>query len=83
MFGSKKLQEATAQIDALRRELDREKNARAEAEKMLSSARSQVSDLEKQLRNTDVETLKEKAKETIAEYEGLKDLYTQIGRAHV
>ena len=35
MFGSKKLQEATAQIDALRRELDREKNARAEAEKML------------------------------------------------
>ena len=77
MFGSKKLQEATAQIDALRRELDREKNARAEAEKMLSSARSQVSDLEKQLRNTDVETLKEKAKETIAEYEGLKDLYTR------
>ena len=77
MFGSKKLQEANAQLDALRRELDREKNARAEAEKLLSSARNQVSDLEAQLRNTDLDALKEQAKETIAEYQGLKDLYAR------
>ena len=77
MFGSRKLQEANAQLDALRRELDREKSARAEAEKMLSSVRTQVSNLEAQLRDTDLDALKEQAKETIAEYQGLKELYSR------
>lgn len=77
MFGSKKLQEATAQMDALRRELEREKKARTDAERELSSVRGQISDLEKQLADSDLDTLKEKARETIAEYEGLKDLYNR------
>ena len=77
MFGGKKLQEANAQLDALRRELDREKSARAEAEKQLSNVRSKVSELEAKLKDTDLEQLKEKAKESIAEYEGLKDLYSR------
>ncbi len=77
MFGGKKLQEANAQLDALRRELDREKSARAEAEKQLSNVRSKVSELEAKLKDTDLEQLKEKAKESIAEYGGLKDLYSR------
>jgi len=77
MFGGKKLQEANAQLDALRRELEREKSARAEAEKQLSNVRGKVSELEAKLADTDLEQLKEKAKETIAEYEGLKDLYSR------
>ncbi len=77
MFGGKKLQEANAQLDALRRELEREKSARTDAERQLSSVRSKVSELEGQLKNTELEELKEQARTTIAEYEGLKALYTR------
>ena len=47
-----------------------------ELEKELAAAQEKLGELEKKLQDTDLEDLKEKAKKSAAEFEGLKDLYT-------
>ena len=57
-------------------ELVKTTQAKEELESQLKSARERITELEKKLQDTDLEDLKEKAKKSAAEFEGLKDLYT-------
>ena len=73
MFGSSKNYEI--HIQHLQESLNKMTEEKKKAEKDLESARSRISDLEAKLAQTDLEVLKKETRETLAEYEGLKDLY--------
>ena len=84
MFGSKKIQELESTVSELKRAQDKIAKERDDLKKDLDSARRKISDLEKsasdlkeQLAATESEQLKAQLGASIAEYEGLKDLYTR------
>ena len=73
MFGSSKNYEL--HIQHLQESLDKMTEEKKKAEKDLENARAKISELETKLTQTDLEVLKKETRETLAEYEGLKDLY--------
>ena len=77
MFGSKKIQELEAQVRQLTEKLTRETAEKTDLAQKLESAKARIAEVEAELHDFDLENLKEKAKTTIAEYEGLKDLYAR------
>ena len=72
MFGSKNYE---MRIQHLKESLDKLTEEKKQVEKELENARNKISDLEEQLSRSDLETLKRENRETLAEYQGLKDLY--------
>ena len=77
MFGSNRVQSLESQVRDLKDKLDREMREKNDLSQQLQSARNKISDLEKQLVSTDLEQLKEEARQSRAEYEGLKELYSK------
>ena len=77
MFGSKKIQELEARVQELTEKLSRETAEKTDLAGKLESAKARIAEVEAELHDFDLENLKEKAKATIAEYEGLKDLYAR------
>ena len=77
MFGSARIQALETQLSELQSKLDacNQENNRLADE--LSGARRRITELEDQLNDRDLEKLKEEARASKAEYEGLKDLYTR------
>jgi len=62
---------------------EQEEAARKEKEDLLSQldqAQARISDLEKQVAESELTDLKKQARQTIVEYEGLKDLYARKNR---
>ena len=80
MFGGKKIQELEARVRELTEKLSRETAEKADLAQRLESANARIAEVEAELKDFDLERLKEQAKSTIAEYEGLKDLYTRKNR---
>ena len=83
MFGSGKKQELENQVKNLKERLDREQQEKAELQQQLKAAQEKaagleqkMAELEESMRDVDYEQLKEQARTTVAEYEGLKQLYT-------
>ena len=72
MFGSKNYE---MRIQHMKESLDKLTEEKKQVEKELENARSRISDLEEQLAKSDLEILKRENKETLAEYQGLKELY--------
>lgn len=80
MFGGKKLQDLEAQVRQLQEKLTQETNEKTDLAQKLESANSRIAEMEAQLKDFDLEKLKEEAKASRAEYEGLKDLYARKNR---
>ena len=72
MFGGKKVQELEAQIRELQEKLSRETTEKADLAQQLESANRRISEMESQLNDFDLERLKEEARASHAEFEGLK-----------
>ena len=77
MFGSKKLKEAESQLSTLKDQLNQVTAQRDGLTQQLADAQSRIADLEARLNDFDLERLKEEARTSRAEYEGLKELYRQ------
>lgn len=77
MFGSAKLQNLEARIHSLESQLQQEVQEKLSALQKLENAQQKVAELEARLADTDLEQLKEDARASKAEFEGLKDLYAQ------
>jgi len=77
MFGSKKIQELEARISELQSKLTQTTDERNGLSQQLQSANARVAELEARLNDFDLEALKEEARASKAEYEGLKALYHQ------
>ena len=84
MFGSKKIEMLQSQIRDLTDRLDQVTREKDEVQRKLSDSLSKVSgleskvtDLETELADRDLEQLKEDARTTQAEFEGLKSMYSQ------
>ena len=75
MFGSRAKQELEEQVRRLKEQLAAEQKAKSDLEAELKSARESVASLKQELENSELEQLKSRSRETIAEYEGLKTLY--------
>ena len=74
MFGSKKIQELEAKVQELQEKLTREATEKADLTQQLESANRRIAEVEAELNDFDLARLKEEAKASRAEYEGLKDL---------
>ena len=77
MFGSKKIQELEAKVQELQEKLTREATEKADLTQQLESANRRIAEVEAELNDFDLARLKEEAKASRAEYEGLKDLYVR------
>ena len=75
MFGSKKIQELESQLSSANGKLEQANKEKEELKSSLEAAQSKISELEAKLSNTNA--LEKQARATIAEYEGLKDLYSR------
>lgn len=75
LFGGKKLQELEEQVRSLTSKLEQETAEKNTLAQQLESATRKIGELEEQLNDFDLARLKEQASATIAEYEGLRDLY--------
>lgn len=77
MFGSGKARELEARLNDVQGRLDSmiQENGRLNQE--LDSARGRIAELEAQLNDFDLTRLKEEARASRAEYEGLKELYAR------
>ena len=80
MFGSKKIQELEARLSELQGKLDAESSEKSSLAQQLESANGKIAELEAQLNDFDLERLKEEAKTSLAEYEGLRELYARKNR---
>ena len=80
MFGSKKIQELEARLSELQGKLDAESSEKSSLAQQLESANGKIAELEAQLNDFDLERLKEEAKTSRAEYEGLRELYARKNR---
>jgi len=80
MFGGKKVQELEAQVRELQEKLTRETEEKADLARKLESAGSRIAEMEAQLNDFDLERLKEEAKASRAEFEGLRELYARKNR---
>lgn len=77
MFGSNKIKDLESQLGLLQSKLDTFTQENERLTRELESARGRVSELEAQLNDFDLERLKEEARASRAEYEGLRELYTR------
>ena len=77
MFGSGKIKELESQLAQLQSKLDTFTQENGRLTQELESARGRVSELEAQLNDFDLAALKEEARASKAEYEGLKELYAR------
>lgn len=77
MFGSSKIRNLEDQLSNLNEKLQQTVQERDSLRQQLEAARQRIGEMENQLRDTDLEQLKDQEKATIAEYEGLKDLYAR------
>ena len=77
MFGSGKLKDLESQLALLQSKLDSSQQENGRLTQELESARGRISELEAQLNDFDLERLKEEARASRAEYEGLKELYAR------
>lgn len=77
MFGSKKIQELEARVSELQSKLTQTTDERNGLSQQLQNANARVAELEARLNDFDLEALKEEARASKAEYEGLKALYHQ------
>ena len=77
MFGSGKLRELEAQLSSVKNKLESAVKEKTDLLQQLKDAKDRIQDLEKQLAESEGTELKEQAKKTIVEYEGLKELYVQ------
>ena len=75
MFGSSKTTNLEMRIQHLQESLDKMTEEKKKVENDLVNAKAKIADLEDKLSKTDLEQLKKETKETLAEYEGLKELY--------
>jgi len=75
MFGSKAKELETALVST-KLELENIKEEKKKLEKDLESTRSELEQVKTMIGNSGVQSLEKKAKETIAEYEGLKSMYS-------
>ena len=75
MFGKGKIKELENQLTAMKQKLESAVREKTDLDAQLKSARDKITELEQKLVDTDLNDLKEKARKTIVEYEGLKDLY--------
>ncbi len=76
MFGIGKTQGLEAKISELKEKLEQALRDNDSLKKNLESARNHISELETKLAETESEQLKRQLQSSIAEYEGLKELYT-------
>ena len=77
MFGSSKIRNLEDQLSSLNEKWQQTVQERDSLRQQLEAARQRIGEMENQLRDTDLEQLKAQEKTTIAEYEGLKDLYAR------
>ena len=75
MFGKGKIKELENQLTAMKQKLESAVREKTDLDAQLKSAKDKITELEQKLVDTDLNGLKEKARKTIVEYEGLKDLY--------
>jgi len=75
MFGKGKIKELENQLTAMKQKLESAVREKTDLDAQLKSAKDKITELEQKLVDTDLNDLKEKARKTIVEYEGLKDLY--------
>ena len=80
MFGSGKIKELEARLSSMRNKLDSVEKEKKEALQQLTDAKGRIQELERQLAESEGTELKNQARKTIVEYEGLKDLYMQKNR---
>ena len=77
MFGSGKIQMLQSQLRDAEDRLDKVTREKDSLAQQLSAANAKIAQLESQLEDFDLEQLKEQAKASHAEYEGLKELYAR------
>ena len=75
MFGKAKIQELETQLTTVKQKLDTALKEKTDLDAQLKSAKNRIGELEQKLADTDLTQLKEEARKTIVEYEGLKELY--------
>ena len=80
MFGSGKLKELETQLTAMKSKLENAVKEKTDLHEQLKKAQERIAELEKQLAESEGAALQEKARQTIVEYEGLKELYAQKNR---
>ena len=77
MFGSRKIQELEYKLREVTDNLDKITKERNDLTQRLSEADAKISDLEAKVAESELEHLKEDARATQAQFEGLKELYTR------
>lgn len=77
MFGSGKLKALESQLVSAKEKLESAIKEKTDLAQQLKNAQERIASLEKQLAESEGAELQKKAKDTIVEYEGLKDLYIQ------
>ena len=80
MFGSGRIKELEAQLSSMRNKLDSVEKEKKDALQQLTNAKGRIQELEQQLAESEGTELKNQARKTIVEYEGLKELYMQKNR---
>ena len=77
MFGSRKIQELEYKLREVTDNLDKITKERNDLTQRLSEADTKIADLEAKVAESELEHLKEDARATQAQFEGLKELYTR------
>ena len=77
VFGSGKLKALEGQLISAKEKLESAIKEKTDLAQQLKNAQERIASLEKQLAESEGAELQKKAKDTIVEYEGLKDLYIQ------
>ena len=77
MFGNEKRKELESRLSEIQHRLDSSEKEKADLQQQLKTAKDKIQDLEKRLAESEGTELQEKARQTIVEYEGLKELYAQ------
>ena len=87
MFGKEKIRALEEELASLKGKMNTAEKEKKELEDRLSSAKDQlktaqekIQELEKKVAESELTELQEKARQTIVEYEGLKELYQQKNR---
>ena len=87
MFGKEKIRALEEQLASLKGKMNTAEKEKKELEDRLSSTKDQlktaqekIQELEKKVAESELTELQEKARQTIVEYEGLKELYQQKNR---
>ncbi len=87
MFGKEKIRALEDQLNALKGKMNTAEKEKKELEdrlngtkNQLQAAKAKIEELEKKVAESELTELQEKARQTIVEYEGLKELYLQKNR---